>query len=367
MKVPFLDVGATYKELSKDVDEAIARVLHSGWYVLGPELESFERDFAAFVGANHCIGVANGLDALEIGLRALEVGPGDEVIVPSNTYIATWLAVSAVGAIPVPVEPRRDTHNIDPSLIERAITKRTKAILPVHLYGQPAELKPILEIAARHGVRVIEDAAQAHGSEYDGRLIGGHGDVVAWSFYPGKNLGGLGDGGAVTSNDPDIADRAKVIRNYGSRIKYVNDVRGMNSRLDPIQAAILRVKLSHLEEWNERRTKIADYYASSIDNPYVVKPALAPRTRSAWHLYVISTANRSSLEAHLSQRGISTLIHYPIPPFLQQAYGNCGYDPTKYPIAVKLAKEVLSIPIGPHLTMEQAAWTANSINSWSPI
>jgi dTDP-4-amino-4,6-dideoxygalactose transaminase len=248
-KIPFLDLHASYLELKFEIDEAVTRVLNSGWYILGPEVEAFENEFATYCQTKFSIGLANGLDALTLALRAMDVGPGDEVIVPSNTYIATWLAVSQCGATPVPVEPDDRTYNIDPVSIVAAITPRTKVILPVHLYGQPADLDPILEIARKHGLRVLEDGAQAHGARYKGQRIGGHGDAVAWSFYPGKNLGAIGDGGAVTTNDPVIADRIRVLRNYGSHVKYVNEVKGFNSRLDPIQAAILRVKLNKLDVW----------------------------------------------------------------------------------------------------------------------
>ncbi|HCS13585.1 MAG TPA: erythromycin biosynthesis sensory transduction protein eryC1, partial [Zetaproteobacteria bacterium] len=251
--IPFLDLKAPYLELKHELDEAVARVVSSGWFIGGPEVELFEADYATYCGATHAVGVANGLDALHLALRAMDVGPGDEVIVPSNTYIATWLAVSQCGATPVPVEPDARTYNIDPALIEAAITPATRVILPVHLYGQPADMDPILAIARKHGLKVLEDGAQAHGALYKGKRLGAYGDAVAWSFYPGKNLGAMGDGGAVTTNDAQLADRIQVLRNYGSRVKYVNEVQGYNSRLDPLQAAILRVKLAHLDEWNARR------------------------------------------------------------------------------------------------------------------
>ena len=250
--IPFLDLGAAYRELKTEIDAAVHRVLDSGWYILGPEVEAFEAEWAAFCEADHAVGVANGLDALILALRALDIGAGDEVIMPS-TYVATWLAVTAVGARPVPVEPDPATHNIDPGRIAAAITSATRAILPVHLYGQPADLDPILALARSRGIAVVEDAAQAHGARYKGQGIGAHGDAVCWSFYPGKNLGALGDGGAVTTNRTDLADRIRVLGNYGSRVKYVNEVQGVNSRLDPIQAAVLRAKLRHLDAWTERR------------------------------------------------------------------------------------------------------------------
>src|ERR1035441_7113136 len=256
MTVPFLDLGASYREIQAELESAILASVRSGWYIGGQDVEAFEQEFAAFTETRYCVGVANGLDALRLSLLAMGIGAGDEVIVPSNTYIATWLAVSQSGATPVPVEPVESTYNLDPERIEAAITPRTRAILPVHLYGQPADIDPIVSIAEKHGLRVLEDAAQAHGARYKGRRVGGHGDVVAWSFYPGKNLGALGDAGAVTTNDSELADRIRVLRNYGSRVKYVNEVQGCNSRLDPVQAAALRVKLRHLDEWNrseERR------------------------------------------------------------------------------------------------------------------
>ena len=257
MTVPFLDLQAGYLELKEEIDAAVARVLQSGWYILGPEVSAFEEEFASYCGADHCIGVGNGLEALHLALLAMGIGPGHEVIVASNTFIATWLAVSMAGAVPVPVEPDPATHNLDPGRMEAAITERTKAILPTHLYGQPADLDPILDIARRHGLKVLEDAAQAHGARYKGKRVGGHGDAVAWSFYPGKNLGAFGDGGAVTTNDADLASRIRTLGNYGSREKYVNEVRGFNSRLDPLQAAVLSVKLRYLDEWNARRRAVA--------------------------------------------------------------------------------------------------------------
>jgi dTDP-4-amino-4,6-dideoxygalactose transaminase len=293
------------------------------------------------------VGVANGLDALHLALVAMGVGVGDEVIVPSNTYIATWLAVSQCGATPIPVEPLESTYNLDPGKIEAAITPRTKAILPVHLYGQPADLDPILALARKHGLRVLEDAAQAHGARYKGRRIGGHGDVVAWSFYPGKNLGALGDAGAVTTNNPKIADRIRVLRNYGSRLKYVNEVQGYNSRLDPVQAVALRVKLKYLDEWNARRKAIAARFAAELEG--VVLPKVPEWAEPAWHLYVVQHAKRDALQKSLQEAGIRTLIHYPIPPHLQQAYQNLGYVAGQFPIAEGLANRVLSLPMGPQL------------------
>lgn len=355
MTIPFLDLGAAYRELQPQIDAAVARVLASGWYILGPEVEAFEAEWATYCGASHAVGLANGLDALTLALRALEIGPGDEVIVPSNTYIATWLAVSAVGATPVPVEPDPATHNIDPARIEAAITPRTRALLPVHLYGQPADLDPILDIARRHGLRVIEDAAQAHGATYKGRRIGAHGDIVCWSFYPGKNLGALGDAGAITTNDEGLAARVAMLRNYGSRQKYVNEQQGVNSRLDPVQAAILRVKLEVLDDWTARRRAIAEIYTQGLAGAGLSLPQVPDWADPAWHLYVVRSPDRDELQARLAAAGIGTLIHYPIPPHMQAAYAGLGLAPATLPLAHDLAQEVVSLPMGPHLTSEQAA------------
>lgn len=363
MQIPFLDVGAAYKELKPEIDAAIARVLDSGWYILGPEVEAFEAEYAAYCQAKHAIGVANGLDALHLALLAMGVGPGDEVIVPSNTYIATWLAVSQCGATPVPVEPVEATYNIDPARIEAAITPRTKVILPVHLYGQPADLDPILAIARKHGLRVLEDAAQAHGARYKGRRIGAHGDAVAWSFYPGKNLGALGDGGAVTTDDPEIADRIRVLRNYGSREKYVNEVKGFNSRLDPIQAAVLRVKLRVLDEWNERRTAIAEMYCSALNDSDLLLPVVPSSTAPAWHLFVVRHPKRVDLQKILTASGIGTMIHYPIPPYKQSAYRGGRYSEYGLPLANRMAEELFSLPIGPQMQLSEVDSVVEVLNS----
>lgn len=352
MQIPFLDVGAAYRELKPEIDAAIARVLDSGWYILGPEVETFEAEYAAYCEAEHAIGVANGLDALHLALLAMGVGPGDEVIVPSNTYIATWLAVSQCGATPVPVEPVEVTYNIDAARIEAAITPRTKVILPVHLYGQPADLDRILAIARKHGLRVLEDAAQAHGARYKGRRIGAHGDAVAWSFYPGKNLGALGDGGAVTTNDPELADRIRVLRNYGSRVKYVNEVKGFNSRLDPIQAAVLRVKLRVLDEWNARRRGIAQRYREGLAGSGLVLPQVPEWAEPVWHLFVVRHPERDALVKRLNEAGVGTLIHYPVPPHLQEAYAEMAFGVGAFPVAERMAGEVVSLPMGAQMAAE---------------
>jgi dTDP-4-amino-4,6-dideoxygalactose transaminase len=347
--IPFLDLKAPHVELREEINAAIARVIESGWYILGPEVEAFESDFAAYCEATYCVGVGNGLDALHLALLAMDVGPGDEVIVPSNTYIATWLAVSQCGATPVPVEPDERTFNIDPARIEAAITPRTKVILPVHLYGQPADLAPILAVARKHGLKVLEDGAQAHGARYKGKRIGAHGDAVAWSFYPGKNLGALGDGGAVTTSNPEIADRIRVLRNYGSRVKYVNEEQGFNSRLDPIQAAVLRVKVKYLDEWNARRTRIAAEYLKALGNSNLILPHVPQWADPVWHLFVVRSQQRDALQTSLLLQGIGTMIHYPIPPHLQPAYAELGYRQGDFSIAEAVHQEALSLPIGPHL------------------
>jgi dTDP-4-amino-4,6-dideoxygalactose transaminase len=347
--VSFLDLGAAYREIQDEIESAVLASLRSGWYIGGQDVEAFEEEFSAYTGTRHCVGVANGLDALHLALLALGIGAGDEVIVPSNTYIATWLAVSQCGAIPVPVEPVESTYNLDPAKVEAAITPRTKAILPVHLYGQPADLDPILAVASKHGLRVLEDAAQAHGARYKDKRIGGHGDAVAWSFYPGKNLGALGDAGAVTTNNPEIADRLRVLRNYGSRVKYVNEVRGYNSRLDPVQAAALRIKLQYLDEWNSRRAAIALRYTAELADTDLMLPSVPEWAEPAWHLYVVQHVNRDALQKTLQIAGIGTLIHYPIPPHLQQAYAAAGYVSGSFPLAEKMANRVFSLPIGPQL------------------
>ena len=361
--IPFLELGASYRELKPEIDAAVSRVLESGWYILGPEVEAFEAEWAAYCDAKHAVGLANGLDALTLALRALDIGPGDEVIVPSNTYIATWLAVSGVGATPVPVEPDQATHNIDPARIEAAITSRTRALLPVHLYGQPADMDPILDIAKRHGLRVIEDAAQAHGARYKGQRIGAHGDIVCWSFYPGKNLGALGDAGAITTDDTALAERVALLRNYGSRQKYVNEEAGLNSRLDPIQAAVLRVKLEVLDEWTERRRTVATAYTVGMAQSDVILPHVPDWAEPAWHLYVVRTSDREALQDRMTEAGIGTLIHYPIPPHMQKAYTDMEIMPEALPMARDLASEVLSLPMGPQLSLDQVQNIVNALKN----
>lgn len=361
MKVPFLDLKAPYLELKDEIDQALARVVSSGWFILGEEVEAFESEFSSYCNAAHTVGVANGLDALHLTLLAMGVGPGDEVIVPSNTYIATWLAVTNCGARPVPVEPVEATYNIDPNRIEAAITPRTKVILPVHLYGQSADLDAIILIARRHGLRVLEDAAQSHGARYKGQRIGAHSDAVAWSFYPGKNLGAMGDGGAVTTNDSALADRVRLLRNYGSRAKYVNEVCGYNSRLDPIQAAILRVKLKALDTWNIRRTLVADRYIAALTGSLITLPTTIDGLSSAWHLFVVRHPHRDQLQQSLADAGIGTLVHYPIPPHMQLAYRSLGWAKGAFPIAERMADELLSLPMGPHITTQQIDYVCETL------
>jgi len=389
MKIPFLELKSAYHELKEELDATFHRVMDSGWYLLGNELDAFETEFASFCEARYCIGVGNGLDALHIILRAMDIGQGDEVIVPSNTFIATWLAVSYEGAKPVPVEPDPRTYNIDPNRIVAAITPSTKAIMPVHLYGQPADMDPIIAIAQKHGLKVIEDNAQAQGARYKGRRTGSLGDVAGNSFYPGKNLGAFGDAGAVTTNDPELADRVRVLRNYGSKVKYYNEVKGFNSRLDELQAAFLRVKLRHLDEWNSRRRKVAQFYLSELgplmvdsslrdlcDQKTGTTSGLRPQTfgsefpppcsslvlpyvpewaEPVWHLFVIRHPQRDALQAKLTKAGIGTLIHYPIPPHMAGAYAEMCLSAGSFPLAKQLARTVLSLPMGPHIERDQAS------------
>ncbi|WP_434782244.1 DegT/DnrJ/EryC1/StrS family aminotransferase [Ferrovum myxofaciens] len=362
-KIPFLDLKAAQMELREPLEHAFKHVLNSGWYILGDEVQQFEKEFATYCGVDHCVGVGNGLEALHLILRAYNVGTGDEVLVPSNTYIATWLAVTYAGATPIPVEPDNQTFNIDPFRIEAAITPRTKAIIAVHLYGQPAHMDAINDIAKKYGLKVIEDAAQAHGARYKGRRTGSLGNAAGFSFYPGKNLGALGDGGAVTTNDETLAEKVRILRNYGSKTKYHHDIKGVNSRLDELQAALLRVKLRHLDEWNTRRKGIADYYLSQLTttNKVMILPHVASWAEPVWHLFVIRNPDRDKLQERLGEEGIGTMIHYPVPPHLQPAYACLGHSIGKFPIAEQMANSVLSIPIGPHVSFFQANEVSKSL------
>ena len=354
MSVPFLDLKAINLSQADELEAAFKRVLHSGWYVLGAETSAFEASFAAYCKSKHAIGVANGLDAIFMILKAYGVGPGDEVIVPSNTFIATWLAVSDCGATPIPVEPTADGFNIDPALVEAAITPRTKAILAVHLYGQTADMDPLKALAARHNLKLIEDAAQAHGALYRGGVAGQLGDAAAFSFYPGKNLGALGDGGAVTTSDDDLADKIRTLRNYGSKVKYYNEVPGYNSRLDEVQSALLSVKLPKLNADNARRRAIAAIYDKELAGIDGLALPLVPEwAEPVWHLYVVRHARRDALAKALAEQGIGTIVHYPVPPHLQPAYADLGYTEGAFPLAEAIHREVLSLPIGPTMTDEQ--------------
>jgi dTDP-4-amino-4,6-dideoxygalactose transaminase len=363
--VPFLDLRAATDELVDELSAAADRVLRSGWYLLGQELEAFEHEWAAFTGTAHCVGVGNGLDALRLSLLALGVGPGDEVVVPANTYIATWLAVTQVGATPVPVEPDPTTYTIDPDLVAGAITPRTRAILPVHLYGHPADMSAICAVARDAGLAVLGDAAQAHGARFGGQRVGGLADIEAWSFYPSKNLGALGDGGAITTDDAALADRIRTLRNYGSREKYVNDEPGWNSRLDEIQAAVLRVKLAHLDEWNARRSSLATRYLHGLADGPVALPSTADDVDAVWHVFVVRTRTREALMRHLADRGIGVVIHYPIPPHLQEAYRDLGIARGSLPLTETIHDEVMSLPMGPHLSTAQADQVIEAVRSFA--
>ncbi len=362
MPIPALDMQAPYRELKKELDAAYFRFMESGWYVLGQETKAFEEEYARYCGTRYCVGVSNGLDALHLALRALGVGSGDEVIVPSNTYIATWLAVTYAGGIPVPVEPDLRTFNLDPGLIEAALTPRTKVILPVHLYGQPADMDPLLRLAEEHGLKVLEDNAQGQGARYKGRRTGGLGHLAAHSFYPGKNLGALGEAGAVTTNDPAVAEKVRVLRNYGSEVKYHNQYKGFNARIDELQAAFLRVKLTHLDAWNERRRQRAGQYLASLkDCPGLTLPFVPEWAEPVWHQFVIRHPARDALQQKLAAVDIGSLIHYPIPPHLSEAYADGGWRRGDFPRAEELARTVLSLPMGPHLTREEAAAVVSRI------
>ncbi|MBQ9337060.1 MAG: DegT/DnrJ/EryC1/StrS family aminotransferase [Lentisphaeria bacterium] len=361
MKVMFLDMKAPYLELKKELDEAYFRFMESGWYVLGPEAENFEKEYAAYTGTKHCVGVSNGLDALTLALRAAGIGPGDEVIVPSNTYIATWLAVSEVGAKIVPAEPELHTFNLDPARMEAAVTPRTRAVIAVHLFGTPAQMDPIMASARKHHLFVLEDNAQSQGAIYHGRRTGNLGDAGAVSFYPGKNIGAFGEAGCVTSDSAELDDAVRVLRNYGSRIKYQNEVIGYNRRIDALQCAFLSVKLKKLDEWNDRRRKIAALYFDGLkDVPGILLPDSALE-ESVWHQFVIRCGNRDRLREKLSAAGVQTLIHYPVPPHLSGAYASLGFRRGEFPIAEQLADTSISLPIGPHLKPEEAGYVIDCI------
>ncbi|CCO23315.1 DegT/DnrJ/EryC1/StrS family aminotransferase [Maridesulfovibrio hydrothermalis] len=361
-EIKFLDVGWTYQTLAAKMDAAAKRVLESGWYILGDEVNAFEKEFALYTGAKHCIGTGNGLDSLELVLRAAGVGIGDDVLVPSNTFIATWLAVTRTGANIVPVEPVESTYTMDPEKLEAALTPATKAVIPVHLYGQPADMDPIMEFAEKHSLFVLTDAAQAHGAVYKRRMSGTLGHAAAFSFYPGKNLGAFGDGGAVTTMDDTIAENVHKIANYGSTDKYKHDSLGFNSRLDEMQAAFLRVKLDQLDNWNWRRRNIAEVYLKGLVDTPLVLPVVPEHIQSVWHLFVVRCHNRDGLIKHLEKNKIQASIHYPTPPHKQGAYRNMA--DLSLPISEAIHREVLSLPIGPHMTEEQAERVVECVKSY---
>lgn len=363
MNINFLNLAIAHQEIELEILATIKKVTLSGSYILGEELRKFEESFARYTESSYCSGVGNGLDALKLALLATGIKPGDEVIVPAHTFIATWLAVSDIGAIPVPVEPSEITYNINVNLIEQVITNKTKAIIPVHLYGQPADLKSINEIAKKYNLFVIEDAAQAHGATYNNRKIGAHSDAVAWSFYPGKNLGGLGDGGAITTNNPLIIEKINYLRNYGSPKKYQHDVLGFNSRLDEIQAATLNVKLKYLDEWNDRRKKIADLYLENITSSAIKLPEKNLQSNPVWHLFVIRLQQRDTLLNYLNQHNCQVLVHYPIPPHKQKCYTN--YNHLQLSITEKISNEILSLPISSHHSENEILEVCNLINRFT--
>lgn len=355
INIPFLNLKTQHQDLRTELTQAFNEVLDSGWFIQGSQLALFEQEYASYCHTKHCIGVGNGLDALHLILRAYDIGAGDEVIVPSNTYIATWLAASYAGATPVPVEPDLFSYNISPELIEAAITPRTKAIIAVHLYGQVADMDEINRIAVKHRLKVIEDAAQSQGAKYKGRLSGGLGDAAGHSFYPGKNLGALGDGGAITTNDDALADKLRMLRNYGSQIKYNNELKGFNSRLDELQAAFLRIKLKRLDQWNLQRKELAAIYQEGLKNiASLTLPSVPEFADPVWHVYVVRTLQRDVLQEYLQAAGIDTVIHYPIPPHRQGAYAELNLPIGSLPVSEKIHAEIISLPLDPYLSMEDA-------------
>ena len=361
--VPFVDLTSAYDELRQPLDEAVARVTASGRYLLGAELEGFEESFARFVGTRHCVGVGSGLDALTLAMQAFGIGAGDEVIVPGNTFVGTWIAVSRVGATPVPVDPEITSHNIDPERLAAAITPRTRLIVPVHLYGLPARMSDIAALAADNGVLVLEDAAQAHGARYDGTRVGAIGDAAAWSFYPSKNLGAFGDGGAVTTDDDDLAEQLRMLRNYGSAKKHDYPLDGINSRLDEIQAAVLRVKLEVLDEWNDRRRTVAARYLERLADTSLVLPVVPDHADPVWHLFVARSSRRNMLLEELGNVGIGAAVHYPVAPHNQPIFARLGLSDDALPVSAQLQHEVLSLPMGPHLSPDQVDHVIDSVRA----
>ncbi len=365
MQIPYLDLQRQHQAIKQELIKAATSVIDNGWFILGKELETFEKSYASFTQVKYCKGVANGLDALILSLKALNIGPGDEVIVPSNTYIASWLAVSYCGATPVPVEPRISTYNINPDLIESRINSKTKAIMPVHLYGQCCEMEAIMNIAKKFNIAVVEDNAQSQGATFKDTPTGSFGAVNATSFYPGKNIGALGDAGAVTSNNEKLINAIGMLRNYGSEKKYYNEVQGINSRLDEMQAAFLNIKLPHISSWNQERVDNAKRYQEQLKTVGdIILPAVAQYASHVYHIYMIRTARRDALQEHLNKNGVITLIHYPVPPHLQKAYTELSYKKGAFPLAEIIAKTCLSLPLYPGLKTDEIDYVCHTIKKF---
>ncbi len=364
MNIPFVDFNSMHAQIANGLYDASSSVINSNWFIQGSEVSSFEQAFSNYLSIHNCIGCGNGLDALVLSLKALGIGQGDEVILPANTFIATALAVTYAGATPVLVEPRLDTYNIDPSKIEEVITPKTKAIIPVHLYGQPAEMDSIMKIANEHDLHVIEDTAQAHGAIYHGKRAGTFGNTGAFSFYPGKNLGALGDCGAVVTNDPELADTIRAMGNYGSKKKYVHEFKGQNSRLDEIQAAFLNVKLPYLDTWNQERRRIASRYLNEIKNPHIILPTVIDGVEPVWHIFAVRTKERDDFQQYLEEKGIHTGIHYPTPIHLHEAYRDLGYKKGDFPIAEEISDTELSLPMFYGLSDEQIDYVVKVVNEY---
>lgn len=362
-KIPFVDLATQYRSIKAETDAAVLRVFERGEFILGQDVTAFEQEFAAYCETSHCVGVANGTDALKLALQACGIGPGDEVISAAHTFIATTLAITECGATPVLVDCDPDDYLIDVSTIEAAITPKTRAILPVHLYGQCADMDAIMKIARKHNLVVIEDACQSHGARYKGKRAGSIGDIAGFSFYPGKNLGAYGDGGAITTNRADLAERVKLLRNYGQRVKYQHDVKGGNSRLDSAQAAVLRVKLKHLDDWNAARGRAAEEYGKALAGQNLGLPKVAPFSTHVFHLYVVQTGDRAGLQKALDAAGAQHGIHYPIPIHLQPAMADLGYKAGAFPVSERIAPRILSLPMFPELTKEQIARVAAAIQA----
>jgi len=364
MNIPFVSFEPMHKEIESDILDKFKEVYQKNWFIQGEEVKKFEEEFAEFCDAKYCIGCGNGLDALYLILRGYDIGEGDEVIVPSNTYIATALAVSYAGAKPIFVEPDLLSYNINPTSIEKAITTKTKAIMAVHLYGQPADMDKINSIAKKYNLKVIEDSAQSHGALYKGKKVGSLGDASGFSFYPGKNLGALGDSGAIVTNDKELADKVRAIANYGSDKKYHHIYKGTNSRLDEVQAAFLRIKLRNLEKWNEERRKTAQKYIEGINNPKIAKPVEVDYAKHVWHIFAVRTENRNEFEKYLNDNGIGTTIHYPTPMHMQEAYRDLNITEGSLPIAEKISKEVISLPMWYGMKNEEIQYVISAVNKW---